>query len=165
MQQLLEPVLGVRGDITLSIVDAVTGELVRRMEIRNLIVTQGLTLIGNLLQGYGVLANTVHLGEIQVGKGTTAAATGNTAIETPTTTPQHLAVVTTVSTVSNQVEVKCTATLLGTSVNGETISEAALCTLDSAGANPLVFARQVYPGVPMTNALNIVYDWRITFTA
>lgn len=165
MQQLTERG-GVRGDITISVIEAATGNVMRRMEIRNLIVTNGLTLIGNLLKGYTPLANTVHLGEIQVGRGVTAPVTGNTAIEVlPTAGSTALPVTVTVSTVANQVEVKCTAQLGTGSCNGDTISEAGLFTLDSTNANPSMFARQVYPGVPKTIALSIVYDWRITFTA
>lgn len=167
MHELLEPRIGLRGDITISVIEAATGEVVRRMEIRNLIVTNGLTLIGNLLKGYvtpGV--DTVHLGEIQVGKGTTPPVTGNTAIETaPTAGLVHLPVTVTVSTVANQVEVKCTAQLATTDCNGDTISEACLFMLNVAGASPSLFARQVYPGVPKTSALTILYDWRITLTA
>lgn len=166
MHELIEPRMGVRGDIEIRVIEAATGELLRRIEVRNLIVTNGLTLLGNLMKGYTPLSSTVHLGEIQVGRGTTAPVTGNTAIETaPSGGAVHLPVTVTVSTVSNQVEVKCTAQLATTDCNGDTISEAVLFTLDSTNANPSAFARQVYPGIPKTIALTIMYDWRITLTA
>lgn len=166
MQQAIEQRLSVRGDITVHVIEVATGEVVRRMEIRNLIMTNGLAVIGQLLAGYTTLADTRHLGEIHVGTGSTPPVVGNTDVETnPGGTPVTVPVVTTVSTGSGQIEIKCIGQLTTSQANGYAISEAGLYTVDTLNATPQLFARQVFPGVPKSAALAISFDWRITLTA
>lgn len=170
MNHPFEQRLSVRGDIEIRVIEAATGELVRRMEIRNMLMTSGMATIGQLLAGYGDNDDTKHLGRIYVGTGSAAPAVTDT-IATITNPPVgggvlvECPVTATVSTAGSSVEVKNTATLLTSQANGNTITEAGLVSLNSTDAAPLLFARQVFSGVPKTIALTIVFDWRITFTA
>jgi len=158
--------LSVRGDITIRVIEAATGEVLRRMEIRNLITANGLAVVGALLQGYPTLADTRHIGEIRVGTGVTAPTTGDTGIQAdPGGTPVSVPVVVTVASAGSSTEVKCVGQLTTAQANGFSISEAGLFTVNSTGGAPLLFARQVFSGIPKTSSLAIAFDWRITFTA
>ena len=168
MQQVLERPLSVRGDIEIRVIHAASGELVRRLEIRNLILTNGLSFMGQLLAGsYTPVATaTKHLGEIHVGTGTTAPTVSDTDLQTnPGGSVVAVPVTVSVATVSNTVEVKSTGQLTTLQANGYVISEAGLYSVDVALANPSIVARQVFPGITKTSALAIAFDWRITFTA
>lgn len=72
-------------------------------------------------------------------------------------------------------ELQLLATLATTDANGFTLQEAGLFTkgagagvLDAPGNTVLVprlFARQIHPGIPKTNAISLQYSWTIAFTA
>lgn len=72
-------------------------------------------------------------------------------------------------------ELQLLATLATTDANGVTLQEAGLFTkgagagtLDAPGnvvATPRMFARQIHPGIPKTNAIALAYSWTIAFTA
>ena len=178
MQQSLRQALSVRGDLEVRVIEAATGELVRRLEVRNMIMTSGMSLIGQLLAGYDTASDRRRLGWLFVGTGATAVAVNNNiaSITAPggSTVACPLTVTTSVS--GSQTTVVCTAMLETTQANTHTITEAGLISVGELGAPsvgvgaytlgaPALFARQMFAGVPKTSALTILFDWRITFTA
>lgn len=57
-------------------------------------------------------------------------------------------------------EIVLTGTLSTLQANGQTLREIGLFL-----GNGTLFARQVYPGIPKTNAITVTYTWRIAVTS
>ena len=163
MQLAPEQHIGVRGDIEIKVLDGETRQVLRQIDVRNLIVTNGLLVIGNLLKGYVNPADVPQLTWLFVADGTTPPTPGDTNLASPNTVQCPL--VTTVDVVGSKLTVACAAQLETTQGNGLTISEAGLFVESPSLASSGMIARQVFTGIAKTSAIALQLTWRITFTA
>lgn len=166
-QRKLRTSIPARGDVLMRVRDARTGEVIRRIRIRNKIVNLGFEAIVKLL-ATGDAGST--LTQLRPGTGTSAPSIADTDVIGPLrTTPSDPGTTFNlpITKVQNApaggpYELIVEATLPGgapTDVfNGKTITEAGLIT--SGGS---LFSRQVHPGVEKTPAIAIDYEWHIRF--
>ena len=147
----------VRANLFIEIHDAETGTLLRRVETHNLVVTAGLNLIRDLLRG---AAGVTGLNYFAYGTGTTAAAAGNTTLQTEVGRDNY----TQTSIVDGKLTIKYY--LASTAGNGNTISEAGLFGNGAtATANSgTLFARAVFAGEAKTSAQAWTFTWEVTVT-
>ena len=147
----------VRGDLCIVARDSGSGEVVRRIEIRNKVLTAGVQLLADLLS-YPTAVADGRIREVQLGTSSTAPTIGDTAITAPVSVP----LTGTVSVAAGAATLKLTGTMASGTGNLVTYQEAGLFAGPTAA---IMFARQVFPGLYKTNALVLDIDWRITFTA
>lgn len=162
-----------RGDLKVVARDAVTGEIVRRIEIRNTITYLALgTLVELIAQKTSTLYpfGGLAIATLRVGSGTIPPTRNDSSLGSEV----HSLALNDANkflTTNNPFELKIAVTLeAGTSsspFNNVTLSEAGLFTAGdvASGLAPRLFARQIHPGIPKSTALVIDYDWRIAFTA
>ena len=164
-----------RGDLCLVVKDAVTGEVKRRVEIRNKITFLAADVLVELLaQRVGdPAADHNQMWSMRVGSSNTPASRSDSNIGTFVFGMQLFDV--------NKVtgapgELEFTATLGAGDGNGSSLQEAGLFTKGSAGGSTFdtpgvgagatrLFARQIFPAVDKTVAITIDLSWRIAFTA
>lgn len=167
--------ISLRGDVTMRVRNAKTGELLRRIEIRNTITYEALQVIIRLLAqrtvAFGGDPNSpdpdpaaLKFGSLRVGTGTTPPNRGNTALENEVHSIE-LSDTSLILTLSNPFEIRVVATLEAEFGNGSTLTEAGLYTAGSETESPVLFARQVHAALPKSEALVIDYDWRIALSA
>jgi hypothetical protein len=151
--------IGIKGVFVVRVLDALTGALIRRMEIRNMIVAGGYdTLVQSLANG----VTTSKITKLAVGKGTTAPTLTQTTLVSPLV---EITSFTTDVITGNPYAVKITATLDAATGNGtvdqpNNVSEVGLVTAGGA-----LFSRQVHPAITKTAAIAIQYEWIISFSA
>jgi hypothetical protein len=157
--------LHLRGDLSITVRAYPGGPALMHYEIRNMIMYNGLTAVLQLLaQKSGDPApSTLKVSGLRVGTGTTPPARGDTNLVAPVYTI-------TVNdgdkteTTSGTFELRVLSTLPngtnGDPYNNVTLSEAGLIL----GTN-LLFARQIYPGIPKNTANVVEYDWRVSLLA
>lgn len=143
---MLNDKLSLTGALTIS----VNGEVVR--DIKNLVVTTGKALVAQNLQG-GSVAPVTHMA---VGTGTTAAAVGNTALESELDRNG----LTTSGGVQTGAEVLFESTWLPGDGTGA-ISEAGLFTASTGGT---MLARTVFPVVNKGVDDTISIAWTVTIS-
>lgn len=151
-----------RGDLMLTVRDAVTRRKIRTLTIRNMIVNNGFSALVNLLaqKTTGAAASTLGIASLRVGAGAVAPVKTDAGLSGATLATLALVDASkTVTTIDPTFELKIIATLEADQANGETLTEAGLFLADDT-----LFARQIYPGISKNAAIVIDYDWRISFT-
>lgn len=154
----------VRGDLTVTLRDKRTGEVIFTDTVRNKIVNNGVAgLVALLAQNTGTTASNYQISRLEVGTGTTAAAAGNTELQMSRSTRKYVELDSTTRSVE-PARLVITATIQDndTSVNGVALSEAGLWM--GPLASQIFFARQVH--APVTKLANqaLEYRWVIQFT-
>ncbi len=147
-----------RGDVTMYVRDAETGELLERHEIRNTITYLGMTGLIRLLAQNGVTLTDYGIAQLRVGTGTTA----------PTRVDTNLVASVFSMTLTNTDrfesistgELIITKTLGAGSANGSILTEAGLFL-----SNGDIFARQIHPAITKSALITVTYEWRISFTS
>jgi hypothetical protein len=143
--------LRLRGDLTVSILDAATGQILSRETVKNLSVLTGRNLIRDFLYGDAVTGLT----HFAVGTGAVAPVAGNATLGAE--------VFRDTITALTKADGKLTVTyyLASGSANGHTLTEAGIFTAAIAGT---MYSRAVYTGIPKTSSIAITYSWDLTFT-
>ena len=176
----LDDRIGIRGDLRIAVIDAKTGQVLRRIDIRNKIMFQAADLLVSLLAQRAVdypggLPGQIpndQIYTIRMGTGSTAPLRTDTNLVNPVF-GFHLDDAHKVTAMPGELQFLAT---MGTSDgNGNSYQEAGLFTkgatsgvLDLPGSTvltPRMFARQVHPAIPKTNAISLQYSWTIAFTA
>jgi len=173
-----------RGDLRVAVRRADTGEVTWRYEIRNTITYVALGNMVNLIaQKTTVTPADYAVNYLRVGDNNTAPVRSNTnlgnVIIYPALLPYTLDLLDANKTLTttNPFEMKITATIPATDLNGFTLREAGLFTRGTtlvappgeypaaSGFYPELFARQVHPDIVKGPAFVVDYDWRISFTS
>lgn len=165
-----------RGDLSIIVRDAKTGEVKRRIEIRNKITFLAadvlLELIAQRATDPAPATNAIF--SMRMGTSNTAASRADTNLGA-FVIGKELADVDKVTGVPG--ELQFSATLEAADANGSTLQEAGLFTTGDAGTptpsdtpgvapgDPRMFARQIHPAIIKSVAIAIEYSWRIAFTA
>lgn len=154
----------VRGDLTVTLRDTRTGQVVSTHTVRNKIVTVGVTGLVNLLaQNSGTDPADYKLTRLEIGIGTTVAAAGDTALQTPRSPRKYI----TLDDAAREVGVN---TLVVTAVVQDTDTVLNDVPVSEAGLwmGPLnsqtLFARQVHAPVTKLPNQALEYRWVIQFT-
>jgi hypothetical protein len=152
--------IGVAGAFEVRVLNALTGQVLRRMTIKNMIVNGGYdAIIQSLANG----VTTSRITTLAVGKGgATPAALTQTALANPLV---NITSFTTDVIAGTAHQVKITATLDAATGNGtvdqpNNVSEVGLITAGGA-----LFSRQVHPAITKTAAIAIQYEWIISLVA
>lgn len=154
-------VVPVRGDITVTVRRADTGEKVRRIEVRNTITYLGLGTLVRLWaqRAADPAAADLKLESLRVGIGNVPPVKGDTGLGNSVHSIP-LGDANKVLQLEDPVELKVIATLSAGDANGQSLTEAGLFT-----AGGTMVARQIYPAVNKSAALVVDYEWRLSFTA
>lgn len=154
----------VRGDLTVTLRDKHTGEVVFTDTVRNKIVNNGVAgLVFMLAQNSGTTATDFQLQRLQVGNGTTPAAADNVGMESPLSPAKYIELDDAARvTAGNVLTVTATIQDNDDSIDGATVREAGLWM--GPLENQTLFARQVH--APVTKLANqaLEYRWVIQFT-
>ncbi len=148
----MNTILDYRVNVTIEQVDAVTGRLLARERVHNLVTLAGRNLARDLLVGDA----TATLTHFALGTGTTSVVAGDTALETEV----YRDVITQTSTSDGEVEVK--QYLSSTEANGSSLSEAGLLTASTGG---VLFARVTYTPIAKTSSIAVSFTWTVTIGA
>jgi hypothetical protein len=145
--------VNVSANVQVTVQDANTGEVLSQQEHKNLVVSGGLNLIRDLLDG-DTVAGLTHFA---VGTGTGAVS----AIQTTLGTEVFRDTVT--QRTSNTQQLIVSYYLASGSANGNTLSEAGLFNASTAGT---MFARVLLnPAVVKTSAVAVTLNWTINLGA
>lgn len=153
------------GHLQIEVIKKSTGKVFRRIAIQNTITYKGLVAPLYLLAQDAVTLTDFQIVKLWAGEGTVPPTKSDTALNAPLSTSPSTGGVVTLTGANRTVseatsELVITATLGTAHANGHTLSEVGLFM-----ANTQMFARQVHPGIPKTNAFSINYTWRIATTA
>lgn len=163
-----------RGTLCVKVRDAMTGEVIRNIEIRNKITFLAADVLVELIaqRASDPVPARDLIYSMRMGSSNTAAERSDTNLGA-FVIGKVLADVDKVNGAPG--EITFFATLAAGDANGNTLREAGLFTAgaspstsDSPGTSPGVtrmFARQVYPDIPKTGAIVVDYSWTIAFTA
>lgn len=175
-QESLNDGIFMRGILCVTTRDAVTGEQLRRVEIRNKITfLAGDTLVEQWAQRTTDPDPTYQkIFSMRMGTSNTPASRSDTALGAEAF-GYELLDVDKITTVQGEIEFQ--AYLGAGDANGNTLQEAGLFTMGNAptpsptdvpGTSPgavRMVARQVHPPIPKTAAITVEYSWRVAFTA
>jgi hypothetical protein len=143
--------LEIRANVTVCVVDAATRRVLRVERQHNLVVTTGLNLIRDLLNGDAVAGLTYFA----VGTGTTPVAS------TDTTLAAEVFRDAVTQTIKGTAELTVKYFLPTTQANGNTLAEAGLFNAASVGT---MFARVVLAAtIVKTSAIEVTFAWDLTF--
>ena len=149
-----------RGDLRLTVRDAITREIKRNLLIKNTITYGALNAILQLISQLTDVAPTdFKIEALQIGTNATAPVRAQTALIAPVLT-LTLSDVAKIVTNSGPYELRVVTTLGADQCNELTLCEAGLFM-----HNGSMFARQTHPPIPKSSAIVIDYDWRIDLTA
>jgi hypothetical protein len=165
-----------RGDLGITVYDALTHERLKRIQIRNKITFLAADILVELLAQRATDPATAYdaMFSMRMGSSNATAQRSDTNLGAFVIGKQ-LADVNKVTGLPG--ELQFLATLESADANGSTMQEAGLFTRGSAGSptpsdapgttpgTPRMFARQIYPAIPKTSSITIEFDWRIAFTA
>lgn len=146
-----------RGDLRITLRDARTGAVIRRIQIKNTITAEGLRAMVEVFRQKADPED-FRFKEIRVGKGVTPPERSDAALADHVTTIQLVEASTEGSQINDPYEIKILATLERTQANGVSLCEAAIGMMNGS-----IFARQIHPIITKNEALVIDYDWRISF--
>jgi len=151
--------IGVTGIFEVKVLDALTGNVLRRMTIRNMIVGSGYDAI---IQALANGVTTSRITKLAIGKGTSAPTLGQTALVSPLV---EITSFTADVITGNPYALKITATLDAATGNGtvdqpNNVSEVGLITAGGA-----LFSRQVHPAITKNASIAIQYEWVISLSA
>lgn len=165
-----------RGDLTVVVRDVKTGEVKKRIEIRNKITFLAadvlLELIAQRATDPAPATNSIF--SMRMGTSNTVASRADTNLGA-FVIGKELTDVDKVTGIPG--ELQFSATLEAADANGSTLQEAGLFTMgdavtplpnDTPGTSPgdpRMFARQIHPAVIKSLAISVEYSWRIAFTA
>lgn len=163
-----------RGDITIRVLDGVTGKELKKIEIRNKITFLAaddlVELIAQRATDAAPANNKIH--SMRMGTANTAASRSDTNLGVPIL-GFILADINKVTSLPGQIQF--TATMDTATGNGNTFRECGLFTKGSGtgamdapgltGTSPRLFARQTHPDLVKTSAISLQYSWTISFTA
>jgi hypothetical protein len=159
----------VRGDVVVTVRDAVTGARIRRFEIRNTITNLGLGVLVQLLSQRSAdpTGKSLSVGFLLIGNGTNAPAVTDVAMGDSAPAVLTLVDGDKTPTISGPYQLTFAVTA-GTGVgNGKTLTEAGLWTVGTgsgfSGSSQLV-ARQLNPAIAKTSAIVVDYVWSISFS-
>ena len=145
--------VNVSANVQVTIQEAATGRTLAQQEQKNLVVSGGLDLVRDLLDGDAV-AGLTHFA---VGTGTVAVAASQTTLDTEV----YRDTVTQRTSGSQQLVVSYY--LASGSANGSTLTEAGLFNSASGGT---MFARVLLtPGIVKTAAIAVTFNWTINLGA
>lgn len=145
--------VNVSANVQVTVQDAATGAILAQQEHQNLVVSGGLNLIRDLLDGDSV-AGLTHFA---VGTGTTAVAS------TQTTLGNQVFRDTVTQRTSNTQQLIVSYYLASGSANSNTLSEAGLFNSASGGT---MFARVLLsPAITKTAAIAVTFNWAINLGA
>lgn len=147
-----ESSIRITGRVIAQVRDAKTGKVLKTVRSKNLVVTSGLNLIGDLLKE----DTAVGLNYFAVGTDNTAVVAGDTALGAEV----YRGEITTQSRGSATLTV--TLFLPTTAANGSSLVEIGLFTVDSGG---VMFSRTVHSAITKTATVTVTYTWTFTFTA
>jgi len=173
----LEDGIPMRGDLCVTVRDAVTGARLRRFEIRNKITFRAADVLVELLAQRDLTDPEPRAGQIyslRMGTSNTPASRADINLGA-FVVGKRLGAVDKITGIPG--ELQFVATLEAGDANGVTLQEAGLFTRGSqanaseadppgnAPGDVRMFARQVHPPIPKTPAIALEYSWRIAFTA
>ncbi len=154
----------VRGDLTVTLRDTRTGQVVSTHTVRNKIVTTGVTALVRLLaQNSGSSAANYQLTRLEIGTGGDTAVAGDTGLQIPREPPKYI----TLDDAAREVGVN---TLVVTAVVQDTDTALNNVPVREAGLwmGPLnsqtLFARQAHASVTKLPNQALEYRWVIQFT-
>lgn len=154
----------VRGDMKITVRDAVTNEVLRTIEIRNTITYAGLTALVYLIAQRAVdpVPGDKKITALRASTGAVAPTRNDTTLATPAgEVTLALADGDKTPTVAAPLfELKLTTTMDAATGNGKNFVEAGVFMSDAT-----MIARQIHPLIAKSVAIIINYDWRLTFTA
>ena len=148
VDQMMSPV----GKLVITVRKAKTGEIVKLLEYKNLILNKMKAQLSYLLSV--ATPGTRYLNRMQFGTGTTAAAVGDLTLESPITPAKSI---TTVS-YPTPTSVMLVAFLLETEANGFAVTEAGLLCADGT-----LVARRVFGSLAKTVDFIFQFNWTISF--
>lgn len=143
--------IGLKGILAIEVRDALTGVLLDTQVVDNLTVLAGRNLLRDFL-ARDVVTGLTHFA---VGTGTTAAAAGNTTLQTE----KFRDAIT--QYIEDAAKLTIRFYLPSGSANGHTLTEAGIFTGTPAGT---MYCRAVYTGIVKTAAVTVTYSWDLTFT-
>jgi hypothetical protein len=155
----------VRGDLTVTLRDTRTGQVVSTHTVRNKIVSVGVEgLVAMLAQNSGTDAANYQLTRLEIGTGTTAAAAGNIALQTARSPRKYIVLDDSARTeAGNQLTITAVVQDTDASLNGVAVSEAGLW-MGPTEESQTLFARQVHAPVTKLPNQALEYRWVIQFT-
>ena len=176
MKPTLVDGIPMRGDLTVVVKDAHTGEVKKRIEIRNKITFLAADVLVELLaqRASDPVPGQNSIVSLRMGTSNTAASRSDTNLGA-FVIGKELTDVDKVTSVPG--ELQFSATLEAEDANGSTLQEAGLFTKGDAGSptpsdtpgtapgDPRMFARQIHPAIIKSAAITVEYSWRIAFTA
>lgn len=166
--------ISMRGDLSVTVRDSLTNEIVWRHEIRNKITFLAADALVEMLaqRATDPTPDKQSIYSMRMGSSNTPASRADTNLGA-FVIGKVLNDVDKVTGVPGELEFS--ATLSSAEGNGSTLQEAGLFTKgttpsasNAPGIGPgdtRLFARQIHPPVPKTSAISIEYSWRIAFSA
>ena len=152
----------VRGDLTVTVRNVRTGEVVSTETVKNLIVNTGLNRMVQLLaENLGFTAAGAGITQLEVGKGEAAAQASQEALVTPFS-PAQYAGIDSKEVGTNYLLITATIQENYTGIDGEVLKEAGLWA--GEGTNKVLFARQAHSPVTKFADQALEYRWKIQFT-
>ena len=144
--------LALRGEITLE--QRRGGKLIARRVVQNMVVNTGLAWLAGAITGD--TTTPTDLKYIGLGTGTTAAAAGDTALETPTADARASGTVTRVTTTTTNDTVQIVGTV--TAGGARAVTEAGLF---SAASDGTLGARQVFSVMNLASGDTLQVTWKL----
>jgi len=148
---------GLRGELTVTVRDARTGEVTFSQTIKNTITYDGMLGVLRLLGQDGVTLTDYQVASIRVGEGLTPPDREDVGLVAPVFTMLLNADNRSLSVATRELVVS--ATLGVGDANGHTLTEAAWFY-----ANGTMGGRQLTVPVPKTNGITATYTWRLGVT-
>ena len=154
----------VRGDLTVTLRDKRTGEVVVTHTVRNKIVNNGVAgLVYLLAQNSGTTATNYQIQRLEVGTGGASATAGDTALQTPRPSRKYIPLTDADrTTVGNVLTITAVIEDTDAELNNVALQEAGLW-MGPVGSQVL-FARQSHAAVTKLANQAIEYRWVIQFT-
>lgn len=142
-----------RVNVTIEVEDAITGVLLQRQEVHNLVVTAGRNMLRDFLNG-DVVTGLTHFA---LGTGTTAVIATDTTLGTEVFRDAFT------STAEDTAKLTIRYYLASGDANGNTLAEAGLFTDPAAGT---MYARAILAStIAKTASLAVTFTWELTFSA
>lgn len=155
--------LQIRGDLTVTVRDSKSGQVVSEQTVRNRIVNTGLLALLRLLaQEDGDPPANLKLLRLEVGQGSNPAAAGDVVLQTPFNPHKYISLGDVEKTITEDLKLVIIGAIQDTDeeIDGESVSEAALW-LGPEGSSAVLFARQAHYPVTKQAGLLLEYRWVI----
>jgi len=149
---LVSSQLELGSNVEINIIDVKSSKIIQTIKKKNLVVTSGINLARDLLDG----TTTIAVNYLGVGTGTTAVAAGDTTLESE----QFRGAITKRTSVSGAFTMAYY--LSSTQGNGNDLTEAGLFDTSSGGS---MFSRVTYSAITKTSSIAVMYSWTINMSA